>query len=162
MTRRYSPRKTKTLDELFWRRVDKSDDCWNWTGCKSALGYGQLRWKKKLWIASRVAYQISFGEINQGLCVCHKCDNPSCVRPDHLFLGTHKQNMDDMRNKKRSTWGAKSAHAKLTGEQITSIRGMLSASKGEWGLQTKIAKMFGVGQDHICRINSGQAWNQLE
>lgn len=93
----------KTINR-FWNFVNKQreHECWNWTAYKNRDGYGNFADGKKRWNAHRVSYIIANGEIPKGLCVCHKCDNPSCVNPDHLYLGTHKQNMNDMQIRGRA------------------------------------------------------------
>jgi hypothetical protein len=92
------------LLERFWSKVNKSDGCWTWTGSKTTAGYG-LIWNGKDTSAPvyvhRLSWELHFGEIPDGLSVCHRCDNPTCVRPDHLFLGTDKDNSDDKITKGR-------------------------------------------------------------
>jgi HNH endonuclease len=86
----------------FWFRVDKTGDCWTWTGGKSRNGYGAFWTKEKRLVrASRFSYEQHYGPIPNGMVVCHRCDNPPCVRPDHLFLGTQSDNMRDMWQKGR-------------------------------------------------------------
>lgn len=89
---------------LFWSKVRLSEGCWLWTKATNNKGYGNVRINKKYLNAHRVAYAITYGDPGK-LWVLHSCDNPSCVRPDHLFLGTHQDNMDDMRVKGRSGFG---------------------------------------------------------
>lgn len=94
---------TRTLEERFWEKVDKTGDCWEWTGFKNRQGYGQFQVSTKNGQpAHRVSFELANGKIPDGMHVCHKCDNPPCVRPDHLFLGTPSDNMKDMVKKGRN------------------------------------------------------------
>lgn len=89
----------------FWKRVRKDDGddaCWEWIGKSKAMGYGQLKYGNRIVSAHRFSYEIHVGPIPDGLFICHKCDNPPCVRPDHLFAGTPQQNTSDMFSKGRS------------------------------------------------------------
>lgn len=91
----------------FWRLVDKSggdDACWPWTGSPSTNGYGQFGIKSRKIPAHRLAYLFHFGHIDPALLVCHRCDNPPCCNPAHLFLGNHTDNARDMIAKGRAGW----------------------------------------------------------
>ena len=92
---------TEARTARFWERVDTTGECWLWTGHRNEDGYGTLGWQYKQYSAHRLSYEIAYGAIPPGLCVCHRCDNPPCVRPDHLFLGTQADNMRDRYRKGR-------------------------------------------------------------
>jgi hypothetical protein len=105
--------KSKGLD-LFTRLLNKVEEdqttgCWEWQGAKNNIGYGMIRDEKKMRTTHRVSYEEHNNvKIPPGMCVCHKCDNPGCVNPNHLWLGTRKQNTDDMWSKGRNNaWGGK-------------------------------------------------------
>jgi hypothetical protein len=138
-------------------KVNEKTGCHEWQGYLSR-GYGKIRIEHKKTQVNRVAYQIAFGEFNEALCVCHKCDNPCCVNPEHLFLGTRSDNMLDMVSKKRGILpdnaGEKHGMSKLTKEQVLEIR----ASKHT---QSTLAKKFGVHQQHISRIINRQTWKHI-
>ena len=87
--------------QRFWRYVEKTETCWLWTGGTNGYGYGRL-WVRGHFVGThRVSFSMHVGPIPDGLCVLHTCDVPACIRPDHLFLGTHRDNMHDMVQKKR-------------------------------------------------------------
>lgn len=91
----------ESLPVRFWRSVDKSEGCWTWRGASAGRGYGSLHHDKQSLRAHRVSWELTHGPISGGLWVLHKCDNPACVRPDHLFLGTAKDNAVDRERKGR-------------------------------------------------------------
>ena len=92
-------RKRMPFRPYFWSLVDKSDGCWLWRGPQNGKGYGRIYHNKKRQVAHRIAYELTVGPIPDGLFACHKCDNPICVNPDHLFLGTQQDNMRDWTQK---------------------------------------------------------------
>jgi hypothetical protein len=146
----------------FWSKVDKNkpDKCWEWKSYRFKKGYGGFQLRTHNTAAHRVSWVINFGNIPDGFCVCHKCDNPSCVNPNHLFLGTVAENNKDRAKKGRSadTNGERNPAAKLKNELIPIIR-----EKSERGLsQRKIAKEFGVGKSTIARIIHKTHWRLIE
>ncbi|MFA6204330.1 MAG: HNH endonuclease signature motif containing protein [Gallionella sp.] len=95
----------KTMSERFWKFVEKTDHCWTWNGHTDRDGYGLFK-TPKVKRAHRVAWELEHGPIPDGKIICHTCDNPSCVRPDHLWLGSFKENAADMIQKGRGRhWG---------------------------------------------------------
>lgn len=158
-----SSRKKFTFPLSFWKKIDKTSSCWNWTGSLTPTGYGQLRINKKAHTASRVSWQLHYGEIPHGYFVCHKCDNRRCVNPEHLFLGTPKDNMDDMRAKGRQSYhnvrkGTQINTVKLTEQQVLEIRSVYS---GERCQQVQLARKYGVTQSCINCIVLGRTWKHL-
>ena len=101
------------IQRLFWAKVKKTDNCWEWTAATWGKGYGVYRHKNKSRSAHRLSYEIANGPIPEGLLVLHKCDNPKCVRPDHLWLGTHADNMADCVRKGRNAKGERQRLAVL-------------------------------------------------
>jgi hypothetical protein len=97
-----------TPDELFWSKVDRSGDCWIWTGTRMHQGYGVVIRNYKRLYAHRVAFEIAYGPIPDGMDILHRCDNPPCVRPEHLDIGTHTDNMRDASRKGRLATGDRS------------------------------------------------------
>jgi HNH endonuclease len=94
-------RTTRNPIDVFWSKVAKTDHCWTWEGSRHPQGYGTLSVGRKTVRAHRFSYELANGPFDASLDVCHHCDNPSCVRPDHLFLGTARDNMRDASRKGR-------------------------------------------------------------
>lgn len=115
----------RPLVERFWEKVKRGPGCWEWQGFRVPQGYGTIReaggGSKKL-RAHRVSYQLNVGDIPRGMDVLHKCDNPPCVRPDHLFTGTAKDNYEDCRRKGRTAHGEKNGRTYLTRRDVIAIR----------------------------------------
>ena len=91
-----------TVAARLWKRVERTPGCWLWTGYRRTTGYGRIGFRGRIDYAHRVAWVVAKGEIPDGMCVLHKCDNPACVRPAHLWLGTQRENMIDKGRKGRS------------------------------------------------------------
>lgn len=144
----------KTPIERFESRFVKGDGCWNWTAQKGSGGYGLFCFEGRQQGAHRVSYQLYVGEIPEGMHVCHRCDNQSCVNPSHLFVGTASDNAHDRDNKKRCPFGEKHYRAKLTENQVKSIRKMWSSGSRN----IDIAREFGVDKRNISNIVYRRTW----
>lgn len=137
--------------DRFWQMVEvgSDDSCWIFNGSKNLDGYGRFNiGNKKLYAAHRFSFLIKNGEIPNGLYVCHKCDNPACVNPEHLFLGTQQDNVNDMMKKKRHV-STNRRKGKLTETQIWSV---LNTEKWQKGDVCKKAKELNVSRSTILRI----------
>ena len=150
---------TNKIENNFWKKVEKTIGCWIWKAGKDLEGYGRFRVKKHTGQAHRFSYELVHGKIPKGMLVCHSCDNPSCVNPEHLFLGTHKINGKDKAIKGRAArhLGETNPMSKLKREDVLVIKSLYS--KG--CKQESLALRFNVGQDHISRIVNGKCWNWL-
>ena len=168
-------RQARQLEERFWAKVDKSGECWLWTDALRPDGYGYLQRVGgrggRTYLAHRASYEIAYGPIPDGLHVCHHCDNPPCVRPDHLFLGTDLDNIRDMIRKGRGRYvrgdlngtrkhpetrprGSRNAQSRLTESDVPIIRSLLA--KGI--RQVDIAAQFGISHQVVSTIKLRQAW----
>jgi hypothetical protein len=135
--------------------------CMIWMGSKNKKGYGQISMNGIPMLAHRFSYKLHFGNFNNNLCVLHKCDNPSCVAPNHLFLGTKKDNMQDCLTKNRlktpNLKGQENSSSKILDLEIPMIRKKLSL-----GLSCKfIGDFYGVSQDAIRCIKNGKNWRHI-
>ena len=155
---RYYPR--KTLSERFWGKVQKTLGCWLWSGCRNTLGYGIVSpgGQGNNVYAHRISWELHFSSIPKNMCVLHHCDNPSCVRPDHLFLGTHKDNALDKVQKGRSLRGERHSQAKLDTATVLIIRERY-ASGGF--TQKTLANEYGVSGSQIGWITSRKCWTHI-
>lgn len=147
-----------------------TDGCWEWKGGRSEEGYGGFMFNYKRRSASRTSYEQNVGEIGEGLCVLHSCDNPPCCNPSHLFLGTNLDNIKDKVAKGRQANGDKIRSgqknmrrgegvgtSRLTAEVVMDIRRAELAGDSK----AKIARRFGISQSHASQIVSGQSWAHL-
>lgn len=126
----------------------KADSCWAWTGSRIQGGYGMILAENGNELAHRVSYRMYVGDIPEGLFVCHKCDNRWCVNPDHLFAGTHAENMADMTAKGRQG-------KKLNRVTASEIRKAIRAGHES---QRSIARKFGVSPQLVTLIKQGRVW----
>ena len=165
---------TLTLLERFEEKfvVDAESGCWLWTACcnQRENGYGSFWMNGTQRVAHRVAYELYVGQIPDGLYVCHTCDVKRCVRPDHLWLGTHSDNMADRDRKdrcvrgnshyarlhpERMPRGEQHSRAKITADDVLAIR-------AEAGLtQKEVALKYNVCQQQISRIRGGKRWAHI-
>lgn len=144
---------------LFWEHVEiRWDGCWKWHGSTTSFGYGQFKSRQRRYAAHRFSYELHFGEIPEGMHVCHSCDNPECTRPSHLFLGTAKDNSQDKVRKGRhftpALKGSANGRAKLTESDVVSIR-------GDTRSLTKIARDYGVSHVLIGKIRRRESWTHV-
>jgi len=138
-------------------RQSASSECIEWTGGKDRRGYGIADFKGKSIRAHRLAYAAYVGPIPEGLFVMHKCDNPSCINPQHLMTGTHEDNMRDMMEKGRKPVGESVVTSKLTTADVVQIIELMESGYGH----LKTAKLFGVGIACVSRIRNGTAWKHV-
>jgi hypothetical protein len=154
--------------ERFWNKVEKTDSCWTWQGAKTRGGYGMFPTAKnhKLYdnyYVHRISYYLANGDFDARLRVCHRCDNPSCVNPDHLFLGTQSENMRDMFSKGRDNVqakivrGEKHGQSKLNWDIVRAIRKEYAEGNISQG---KLAKRYGVNQTTIRDVVLNKNWKE--
>jgi predicted XRE-type DNA-binding protein len=146
-------------ENRFWSKVltDEDDKCWNWVGYLTR-GYGQFSYKGLMYRSHRFSYELKYGKIQNGLYVCHSCDNRSCVNPNHLFLGTNVDNMKDMVNKGRAAKGENNATAKLNENQVIEIRDKYTTGKF---LQRQLAIEYNISQVEISDITTRKIWKHI-
>lgn len=130
--------KRSPLADRLWSRVKQEGDCWIWQGTNTK-GYGMISDKGKMKLTHRVAYTLTHGDIPEGYDILHICDTPSCINPDHLMLGTHQDNMDDMRVKGRAVHvnGEQHPMAKLNWNLVRSIRSEFEQGQSQMDLSKK-------------------------
>lgn len=152
----------RPVAERFWSKVRRTDTCWEWTGYRTPMGYGHFGWrrdgKNEIFLSHRVAWEITYGSFAEELCVCHHCDNPPCVRPDHLFLGTRTTNAKDRVRKGRVLVGAQHPSARLKEEEVRTIYAKVTS-----GLATgaEMARQYNVHDGTVNAIMTGRNWRHL-
>lgn len=155
-------------DAWFWKHVavGAPDDCWEWQSFRNCHGYGQCRHDKRQQVAHRWSWEIAHGPIPTGAFICHRCDNPPCVNPAHLFLGDALVNVRDMLSKGRDRFhfqenrpkGDLNAHAKLTGATVRRLR----AEYAEGGVtQKELAVRYSISPALVNFIITGRAWQHI-
>lgn len=157
----------RSAEERFWEKVDRRgpDECWEWNSSRYEQGYGSFwdRDQRRMvpahrWIFQRVhGVRLAVMRGAQGDLVCHSCDNPPCVNPSHLFLGTQADNMADMRGKGRAPNNSAERNPKavLTAEDVREIR---QSFTGQHGDRMRIAREWGISSGHVSKILKGDVW----
>lgn len=157
-------RAVQPLAERFWSKVDrgKADECWEWTAGRFKAGYGAFARTRELGpaYAHRMAYELTYGPIPDGMDVCHTCDNPPCCNPAHHFLGTHGDNMADMSAKGRAAGARGERHrsARLTREQVMEARRRFTGARGEI---IALARAYGVSDWAMSQALHGVTWRHV-
>lgn len=146
--------------ERIEKKVEKIPEagCWIWTGATQVRGYGEIISNNKKYLAHRASYEAFIGKIPKNMNVCHSCDNVFCVNPNHLFLGTQKENLQDMAKKGRSTLGSKNPKAKLNEDNIHAVKTLL---KMNWKCAS-IARMLNVSASCISAIKRNERWAHVK
>ncbi len=148
--------------DRFWSKVKRghNEQCWEWTAYCKKSGYGMMRvgslkdGSRRTEFAHRVSFEISHGPIPKGMHVCHRCDNPSCVNPSHLFLGTPAENHADCIQKRRHHFGEHHKNAKVTSEIVCAIRSSTDT-------QRELANRYGINQATVSVIKNYRAWSHV-
>ena len=161
-------KQTKTLEQRFWEKVEKTDGCWLWRAFIGNKGYGMFglsrdgskmlpNYRGSMIRSHRMAYLLCVGEIPKGLHVLHWCDNPSCVRPDHLFIGTNDDNIKDKVSKGRQArmFGIDHPRSKLTVAQADAIR-------QDKRIARVIGPEYGISASCVNQIRRGATWKVRE
>lgn len=148
------------LNKYFWPKVNvvDKDKCWIWEGHTYKDGYGQCSYKNKKFRTHRVSYMLHNKFINKEILVCHHCDNPKCVNPSHLFVGTHRDNVNDKVAKNRQLKGMNAPMAKLTDFDVFCIRDARSKNVSRVSLVTA----FNITYMSISNIERYKSWTHLQ
>jgi len=153
------------MDRL-WERIDRVGDCWVFTGMKTNKGYGKIRvgsrtdGTRKMVSSHRLSWELTNGKIPDGMHVLHRCDNPSCINPAHLFLGSNQDNMSDMANKGRSrkSIGVLNPSVKLTEEQVREIKLRLKNGESVVSMEDD----YPVGRELLYHIKNNRNWSHIK
>lgn len=167
----YESRATTPLEmndrerERFWGKVLRGapDDCWEWQGSRARTNwpYGHFRFRGHTKTTHRLSYALHYGAIPEGMFVCHRCDNPPCVNPAHLFVGTHTDNVRDMHSKGRAattcTEGSKNGHTTMDEDAVRSIRARYRLGES----QSAIARDLGISQTTVSLMVLRRTWKHI-
>jgi hypothetical protein len=140
--------------EKFWNRVHKTDTCYEWIAFKDRDGYGVMRWERRHLKAHRISWEIHFGLIPKGKFVLHRCNNPACVHPDHLYLGTQPENRAYCVQCNRQAKGKDQGLSKLTERDVLEIRDMPGTTR-------EIGSIYGISSPQVSNIKRRVQWKHL-
>lgn len=146
------------IQKAIIERSDNIGGCWIWNAGKISTGYGAIYFRGKVRLAHVVSWIVNKGEISGRTLLCHKCDVRDCVNPDHLFIGTWKDNSLDMVKKGRTCHGERASSAKLSEDDIKQIRALHDPQNPNGPSQNQIAEMFGVSKTTVSMIVRGLSW----
>lgn len=150
--------KIKNTPEDFWDKCHKSEGCWEWAGSRNRDGYGWFCFNGKTQGTHRLAWQLTHGSIPKGMSVLHKCDNPPCVNPDHLFIGTQGDNIRDAFSKNKMPIGSERSASKLAERQVRLIKDDLKDAAVNY---SELGRRFGVSTSVIYDIRDGVTWRHI-
>ena len=151
------PSAAKDYAEILLRLIRNTSitptGCWEWLGSKSVAGYGRIKFDGRYWATHRLMAHLKIDDVDENSIVCHRCDNPSCLNPEHLFIGTQKDNVNDRdaKGRRNQARGERQGSAKLTEDQVKAIR--LDTRK-----QSVIAKEYGSTRTHVGNLKANRAW----
>lgn len=137
---------------------DHDDACWTWRGYCERNGYGRVTIARQKYLTHRLAWELAYGPIPEATDVLHRCDQPACCRPDHLFLGSQQENVRDMVRKERHPRGQRHGRARLTEEQVLEI---IEAYHQGGVTQVELGRLYQVHHSLVSRIVRGQRWAHL-
>jgi hypothetical protein len=154
-----NPRTLPLSKERLEGKIHKDENgCWIWQGAKQVSGYGEMLSGGRKYLTHRVSYSLYKSDIPKGMVVCHTCDTPSCINPDHLFVGFPKDNTQDMKSKDRHLYGERNTEAKLTSEDVRQIIDLRNSGIS----QQKVADRYRVSRRNIRHIWQGARWKHLQ
>jgi predicted XRE-type DNA-binding protein len=153
----------ESIRERFWSGVDirSDDECWNWIRSIGSAGSGVFTIRRKNISAYKMAWELTYGDVPEGKILCHICDNRKCCNPNHLYVGTHKENAEDRKNRGRNgdQRGEKSKHNKLSEGQVIEIIKLLKYTDLS---QYKIADMFDISRSTVLAIHMNENWKHVD
>lgn len=149
---------SSTFQERFWSKVKITETCWLWIGCLNECGYGSISTSSgRTMLANRASWLINRGDIPAGMKVLHTCDNPPCVNPDHLFIGTQADNIEDMVTKGRGAKGEVSGSHKLTEVQVLELR----ADRDSGMIIKQLRLKYNTSHANACAIIHRRTWTHI-